>query len=91
VGQLYFVAEGGGWTTAKEYARAGLGVAIMPLATLTGADQKQLVCRQLAPQFAIADFLVGRRDERNPLLSRISNTIVAAASIIAKEHAVNWQ
>jgi hypothetical protein len=24
-GQLYFVAEGGGWTAAKEYARAGLG------------------------------------------------------------------
>ena len=51
VGRLYFAAEGGGWSAAREYARAGLGVAIVPRATVRAEDRKELVCRNLSKQF----------------------------------------
>jgi len=37
--RLYFVAEGGGWAAGKQYARAGLGVALVPITGVTAADR----------------------------------------------------
>jgi DNA-binding transcriptional LysR family regulator len=82
-GQLYFVAEGGGWSAGKEYARAGLGVAIVPLGTVTPADHKQLVCRRLAQQFAIADFLVHRQEDSHMHIQRVNDVLLETVSEFA--------
>ena len=70
-GQLYFAAEGGGWAAAKEYARAGLGVAIVPRATIRPEDRKTLVCRKLSQQFAIAHYLIHRTESRSDVEEQV--------------------
>lgn len=82
-GRLYFVAEGGGWAAAREYARVGLGVAIVPLATVTATDRQEMVCRTLSKEFAIADFAIQRQTEANPVLQRIKNGIIEKARGLA--------
>jgi DNA-binding transcriptional LysR family regulator len=64
---VQFIAEGGGWMTAREYARQGLGVAVLPLSVLDLADAKDFVIRRLANQFATDDYLIhGNRDLSAP-------------------------
>ena len=46
--RLRFAAETGGWMAAKEFARCGVGVAIVPLAALSRDDENVLVIRRLA-------------------------------------------
>jgi hypothetical protein len=53
------------------------------LATVTAADEKQLICRRLAQQFAISDFLTHRKDDANTFLQRICETTIAAAKHVA--------
>jgi DNA-binding transcriptional LysR family regulator len=78
--QLYFIAEGGGWVGAKEYARAGLGVAIVPRIAVSAADRKKLVCRRLSKQFLITDFLIHRNEPLNPFQQRVKDAIISAAT-----------
>ena len=83
-GELYFVAEGGGWAAAKEYARVGLGVAIVPWVTVSETDRKTMVARRLANQFAVADFVLQRRDESNPFIEQVKQALIASASRVSK-------
>jgi DNA-binding transcriptional LysR family regulator len=62
---LSFSAEGGGWLAARECARRGLGVAVLPLAVLSSEDDKDCVIRRLSERFAKADYLIHRRKELN--------------------------
>jgi DNA-binding transcriptional LysR family regulator len=75
---LYFVAEGGGWSAAKEYARQGLGVAIVPLAIVNTADSSSLVSRRLAAEFDVTDYLICRRDESRPFVAEVKKAIITA-------------
>lgn len=65
---LYFAVEGGGWTAAKQFAVHGLGVALVPQATITDADQKKTIHRRLSPDFDITDFLLSRADESSEVV-----------------------
>ncbi|HEY4263108.1 MAG TPA: LysR family transcriptional regulator [Schlesneria sp.] len=76
VASLSFLAEGGGWGAAKELARVGLGVAIIPLATVTVADREELICRRLSTEFAITDVVVHRKDDENPMLPHICRALL---------------
>lgn len=57
---LTFAVEGGGWTAAREFARHGLGVAIIPQKVVGKHDQDAFVCRQLDEQFRLEEFVVQR-------------------------------
>jgi DNA-binding transcriptional LysR family regulator len=76
---LYFVAEGGGWSAAKEFARQGLGVAFVPEATVTAADLGQLVKRRLAADFSVTDLLVHSHDESRAVVLAAKKAIASAA------------
>lgn len=78
-GPLYFVVEGGGWEAAKQYARLGLGVAIVPMATIKPGDEQQFICRRLSNQYVINDVIVVRDEESDPyqqqLIAEIKNAV----------------
>jgi DNA-binding transcriptional LysR family regulator len=59
---LRFVDEAsvGGWAAAKEYARHGLGAAIVPLPELDPADFQDFAIRKLPERFRVTDYLVQR-------------------------------
>lgn len=60
---LHFLAEGGGWAAAKEFARQGIGVAIVPLLIMAPGDRKDFVVRRLGDEFQLKRFVVYRPDE----------------------------
>lgn len=70
---LYFAVEGGGWSAAKQFALHGLGVAIVPQATITEADQKKMIHRRLSPDFDRTDFLLFRSDESSDVVLQAKN------------------
>lgn len=76
--KLYFVSEGGGWVAAKEYARRAIGVALVPLATIAGADEVDLVIRRLRSQFDVTDYLLTRKGEASGFLMKTKKAIAAA-------------
>ena len=57
---LTFRFEAGGWEAAKEYARHGLGVAVLPLPLLARDDRREFIIRHLVPETRIQDLLIGR-------------------------------
>lgn len=60
VNGLRFVGEAGGWSAVKEYARQGLGVGLVPLATLSREDLTDLAVRRLSDDIFIEYLLVHR-------------------------------
>lgn len=52
----------GGWPIAKEYARQGLGVAVLPIACLSPNDAADLTIRRLSDDLVMEDFLIHRAD-----------------------------
>jgi DNA-binding transcriptional LysR family regulator len=62
---LQFRVEAGGWAAARECAREGLGVAVVPLALLARDDRKDLVIRLLATDVGVREFLIYRHDTLN--------------------------
>ena len=74
---LYFITEGGGWSAAREYARQGLGVAIVPAATVDRANAGALVSRRLSPEFGITDYLLHSRDEARHFVHAVKKAIAA--------------
>lgn len=89
--ELYFVVEGGGWTTAKECARRGLGVAVLPLATLTSRDKKEFVIRKLAREFVIRDYLIYRPGETTSELQRVKEELKKTQTRFAEKVAESWR
>jgi DNA-binding transcriptional LysR family regulator len=63
---LCFRFEAGGWEAAKEYARHGLGVAIMPLSLLGREDRKEFVIRHLPSEIRIQDLMIHLDAEMRP-------------------------
>lgn len=76
--RLYFVAEGGGWSAAKGYALAGVGVAILPTAILSKSDRTKLVVRRLAKEFVIAYHLIHRATPLNAAQQEVKKQILRA-------------
>jgi DNA-binding transcriptional LysR family regulator len=63
---LCFRYEAGGWEAAREYARQGLGIAVLPVSLVTREDRKDFITRNLPLQFHIRDLLIERDTERIP-------------------------
>ena len=75
---LTFSQEGGGWSAAREFARHGLGMAIIPQACLARTDQNDLVVRPLDRKFRLQHLLIQRT--RKPLLAEYSLLTTALVS-----------
>lgn len=78
---LYFVAEGGGWAAAIQYAVQGLGAAIVPWAVVESADKSLLVGRRLSAEFDVSDYLLSRREASGPFMERLKQAIQKAVRI----------
>ncbi|MBL8826952.1 MAG: hypothetical protein JNM18_08175 [Planctomycetaceae bacterium] len=79
IGELQFLVEGGGWQAARELARQGLGVAIVPLDVLADADEKSFVVRRLAATFQSRSVLVYRAEQLRSILNEWCRTAVSVA------------
>jgi len=92
-GQLRFqTATGvGGWPAAKEHARLGLGVAILPLATLSSEDQRELTLRRLSPRFALEEYLIHRRHAMTAAQEEVIRVLRAAAQNCQRENRCKWR
>ena len=75
---LYFIAEGGGWAAAKQYAQQGLGVAIVPWATVSETDRAWSVSRRLSTEFDVTDNVLFRPQGCSPFLERTIKAIKEA-------------
>lgn len=82
--RLTFAAEGGGWAAAREFARFGLGAAILPAACLGRFDKSQIIYRSLDPRFRLEHSLIFRSRQPVPteyiaFLSALHETVGSLA------------
>jgi DNA-binding transcriptional LysR family regulator len=77
---LHFVERTGtgGWATAKEFARAGVGVALLPQALLNSDEGASFVVRRLAAQIGIQDYLIYRPQELNSAQQSLKQALITA-------------
>ncbi|MCA9086322.1 MAG: LysR family transcriptional regulator [Planctomycetaceae bacterium] len=81
--RISFLTEGGGWTVAREFCRRGLGVAVLPLATLTSGDRKDFVIRRLSDKLNVRESVIFRRQ---PLSTGTQTVIDRLKDAVAKHH-----
>jgi len=79
---LCFRCEAGGWDAAREYARQGLGVAIVPVATLDSASREYFLIRRLEESFAVSNSLL----DRGGVTDLAPNAMREAIKVAAQEH-----
>jgi DNA-binding transcriptional LysR family regulator len=65
--RLEFAMTGGGWLAAHEYARNGLGAALLPSECLSEAHWQELIVRNLAEEFWPSDHVLSRLGSRGEL------------------------
>jgi DNA-binding transcriptional LysR family regulator len=87
---LRFGPDAGGWQAAREYARHGLGVALIPLSMLETGDRDDCVIRLLSDEIRVRDFLVERRGEPSDALVALRQAILEAARVRGDEVRRRW-
>lgn len=85
--RICFLTEGGGWSAARELSRRKLGVGVVPLATLSLADQKEFVVRRLSGRFAIEKSVIYRTQELSPGSQRVLKQL----KVVARQHQAEVQ
>ena len=89
-GRLRFEAETGGWMAAKEFARCGVGVAIVPLASMSRDDENDLVIRRLAADGGLRHCLIQRREDRRESLESAKQTLQEVAGQLDSKIERHW-
>lgn len=69
----------GGWPAAKEYARQGLGVAVLPVAELHTEHMAELVARRLADTISFQDYLIHGPEMLNAVQYDFKQSLCEAA------------
>lgn len=69
----------GGWAAAKAYARMGLGVAILPIATLAIQDAEDFTLRRFDERFVVEEYLISRADFVDSACEKMKSDLFAAA------------
>lgn len=78
--RLTFSVEGGGWSAAREFARHGLGVAIIPAICLSRTDSSKFVSRRLDDTIRLRHMLISRKGGlASPELDRLSKALINVA------------
>lgn len=84
----------GGWYAAKEFARSGLGAALLPLAIMSQADSSDFVLRHVSDEISIKEFLIRRGTEgdspTNTAQTELIATLRAAATEFCKYTIQRW-
>jgi DNA-binding transcriptional LysR family regulator len=88
--RLRFIVEVGGWSAARESARHGLGVAIVPLSVLARDDRDLFVIRRLADTVRIKDYLIHRRSALTEEVETMSEAIRQSARAQQEELRKCW-
>ncbi len=83
--RLCFRYEAGGWEAAKEYARHGLGAAVVPCPVVTRDDRKEFIIRRLPLQFHIQDLLIDRDADTAPLSEAMKGALKEAANGLLRD------
>jgi DNA-binding transcriptional LysR family regulator len=68
----------GGWYAAKEFARAGLGAALVPLAMMTESDSRDFVLRHMAEEITIDEYLIHRTPDNGSCANLSRQELIAA-------------
>ncbi len=68
---LSFATEGGGWTAAREFARYGIGVAIIPEKVIGAHDRDAFVSRRLDERFELEEFIVLRAGKTTDAINQL--------------------
>ena len=87
---LQFIAESGGWHGAKEYARCGIGVAILPLAFLDKDDLNDLVARRLTGSVSIGHSLIRRSDDKREIIQQVCEMMRTVSARHVEKSARRW-
>ena len=83
---LTFATEGGGWTAAREFARHGIGVAIIPQVIITGPDIDHFVCRNLDRRFVLEELLIQRGSKLPQTLRPVIEALSQATRHLSRHH-----
>lgn len=86
-----FVTEGGGWSAARELARRGVGVSVLPLATLRIADRKDFIIRRLSDELAVEKLVIYRTHELTAELKNILDQLKIVAQLHQNEISKTWE
>ena len=89
--RLRFVAETGGWAGAKEYARCGLGVAILPLACIEPDDLEDLVARRLPSEVGVRHSIIARQEDQREAVAQVCQAIRDVARERAEKVQRQWR
>jgi DNA-binding transcriptional LysR family regulator len=76
---LRFGPDAGGWQAAREYARHGLGVALIPLSMLEPTDRDNCVLRLLPDDCCVRDLLLRRQGEPGEGQAALRQALLEAA------------
>jgi DNA-binding transcriptional LysR family regulator len=87
---LRFRVEAGGWAAARECAREGLGVAVVPLSLLAREDRNDLVIRLLAGDVGVRESLLYRREATNPGHEALRRALSCAVEARQRELRARW-
>jgi DNA-binding transcriptional LysR family regulator len=82
--RLCFQYEAGGWEGAKEFARRGLGAAVIPRALVGSLDRTDFIIRHLPLQFHIRDLLIDRDVEMPPAHKAMKLGLEEAAKAVPR-------
>jgi DNA-binding transcriptional LysR family regulator len=87
---LCFRFEAGGWEAVREYARHGLGAALLPVALLQPDDTNTLIVRPLEPVLRVRDAILLRDAPTTPHVGALREALFQAARELRDRVARTW-
>jgi hypothetical protein len=90
-GRLRFAAEAAGWAAAREYARYGLGAAVVDLSVLDPEDRRTFVARLLDESAGVRDYLIYRRMALSEGATALREELRQAAAAHRAEVRERWR
>jgi DNA-binding transcriptional LysR family regulator len=87
---LRFGPDVGGWPAAREFARHGLGVALIPLSMLEPADREDCTLRLLPDELCVRDSLLRRDGDSSEGQTALYQALREAAQVRGEEVRRRW-
>jgi len=89
--RLRFRVQVGGWPIAREFARCGLGAAVVPLSLLRPDDREELVIRSLKREACLRECFIYRAENDRPEQKALRQAFVRVAHEQQKESETPWR
>ena len=88
--QLHFTAHAGGWWAIKEFMKAGIGVAILPLDMINQEDVGLCTIRRIAPANSIHEHVITRRGDSREIMSKLREMLVGCGAKHMESERRRW-